>query len=168
MALLLISSTLLKMMSHGAMTVMDLYAAEVLPSTHRATGLALANGASKLVGVLASFVAMAGLSSGGFAASSHYLLFAGAFAVAAAVSAMSPDVGEDLHLVLDFDELCRLHEERRASDGGEAEKGKYGRETERGEDGGEAERAKGRYERVGVLERGYDTFSDTYSNERRI
>ena len=133
LAPLLVSSTLLKMMSHGAMTTMDLYAAELLPSTHRATGLALANGASKLVGVLASFVAMAGLSSGGFAASFHYLLFALAFALAALVSSISPDVREDLHLVMDFEELCRVHDER----------------SERGAGGGGTGRAKPLYGTVG-------------------
>ena len=110
---MMVSSTLLKMVSHGTIQAMDLYATELLPSSHRATGLAVANSLSKLVGVLVSFFSLTELGGvGGFDASLHYFAFAAAFAGGVCVVMMSAEMGDDRQLILDFDELCAVHEQR--------------------------------------------------------
>ena len=89
---MMVSSTLLKMVSHGTIQAMDLYATELLPSSHRATGLAVANSLSKLVGVLVSFFSLTELGGvGGFDASLHYFAFAAAFAAAFSAAFSAPD-----------------------------------------------------------------------------
>jgi hypothetical protein len=75
------------------MQAIDLYSAEVLPTSHRAIGIALANGASKLVGVLAAFYALSSYSGGRLETTQHYFAFAAAFSAAAVVAWLSPDVG---------------------------------------------------------------------------
>jgi len=116
--LLILACVLVKMASHATMQTIDLYSAEVLPTSHRATGIALANpcvcvcvcvcvcnilysisgialanGASKLVGVLAAFYALSSYFGGRMETTQHYFAFSAAFSAAAVVAWLSPDVG---------------------------------------------------------------------------
>jgi MFS family permease len=120
---LIISSIFLKMLAHCTMASLDLYAVELLPCSHRATGLAIANGGSKAVGVLVAFFALSTtMTSGGSAGTAHYIIFAAAFAAAATILAVSPqDGGSNGQLIIDYSELCAAHDSNELGYRGEKE-----------------------------------------------